>query len=56
MTLDYKPANRFELSRHTVYQLFVRERGLRTEYVELLLSKDAGDVAQVLAVTGGELL
>ncbi len=39
---------------HTVYQLFVRERGLRTEYVELL-SRDDGDVAQVLEVTGGEL-
>jgi hypothetical protein len=56
VTLDYRPAKRFELSRHTVYQLFVRERGLRSEYVELLLSRDADDVAQVLEVTGGELL
>ena len=56
VTLDYKPAKRFELSRHTVYQLFVRERGLRSEYVELLLSRDAGDVAAVLGATGGELL
>jgi Sulfatase-modifying factor enzyme 1/NACHT domain len=56
VTLDYKLANRFELSRHTVYQLFVRERGLRTEYTELLLSRDADDVAKVLEVTGGELL
>jgi hypothetical protein len=56
VTLDYKPAKRFELSRHTVYQLFVRERGLRSEYVELLLSRDAGDVAKVLEATGGELL
>jgi hypothetical protein len=56
VTLDFKPAKRFELSRHTVYQLFVRERGLRSEYVELLLSRDAGDVAQVLAATGGQLL
>ena len=53
VTLDYKPAKRFELSRHTVYQLFVRERGLRSEYVELLLSRDADDVAKVLEVTGG---
>ena len=56
VTLDYKLANRFELSQHTVYQLFVRERGLRTEYTELLLSRDADDVAKVLEVTGGELL
>jgi formylglycine-generating enzyme required for sulfatase activity/energy-coupling factor transporter ATP-binding protein EcfA2 len=56
VTLDYKPAKRFELSRHTVYQLFVRERGLRSEYVELLLSRDPGDLAKVLEVTGGELL
>jgi hypothetical protein len=56
VTLDYKPAKRFELSRHTVYQLFVRERGLRSEYVELLLSRDVDDVAAVLAATGGELL
>jgi len=56
VTLDYKPAKRFELSRHTVYQLFVRERGLRSEYVELLLSRDASDVAKVLETTGGELL
>ena len=56
VTLDYRPAKRFELSQHTVYQLFVRERGLRSEYVELLLSRDASDVAKVLDVTGGELL
>ena len=56
VTLDYRPAKRFELSQHTVYQLFVRERGLRSEYVELLLSRDADDVAKVLEVTGGELL
>ena len=56
VTLDYKLANRFELSQHTVYQLFVRERGLRTEYTELLLSRDADDVTKVLEVTGGELL
>ncbi len=56
ITLDYRLAKRFELSAHTVYQLFVRERGLRSEYVELLLSRDTGDVAKVLAVTGGELL
>jgi energy-coupling factor transporter ATP-binding protein EcfA2 len=56
VTLDYQPAKRFELSQHTVYQLFVRERGIRTEYAELLLSRDAGDVAQVLQATGGQLL
>ena len=56
VTLDFKPASRFELSRHTLYQLLVRERGLRTEYVELLLSKDAGEIAEVFQATGGELL
>jgi formylglycine-generating enzyme required for sulfatase activity len=56
VTLDFRLAKRFELSRHTVYQLLVRERGLRSEYVELLLSRDVGDVAKVLEVTGGELL
>lgn len=56
VTLDFRLANRTELSQHTVYQLFVRERGLRTEYVELLLSRDVGDVATVLEFTGGDLL
>jgi hypothetical protein len=56
VTLDYRPAKRFELSQHTVYQLFVRERGVRSEYVEIVLSRDASDVAKVLEVTGGELL
>ncbi len=56
LTLDFKPVKRFELSRHTVYQLFVRERGLRSEYVELLLSRDVEDVATVLQATGGQLL
>lgn len=56
VTLDYRLVKRFELSRHTVYQLFVRERGLRSEYVELLLSRDAAEVAAVLAATSGELL
>jgi hypothetical protein len=56
VTLDYRLVTRFELSRHTVYQLFVRERGIRSEYAELLLSRDASDVAKVLAVTDGNLL
>jgi Sulfatase-modifying factor enzyme 1 len=56
VTLDFRLAKRFELSRHTVYQLFVRERGLRSEYVELLLSRDSDDIAEVLEVTGGVLL
>ena len=37
---------RFELSQHTVYQLFVRERGLRIEHVELLLSRDGKEVSR----------
>lgn len=56
VTLDFRLVTRFELSRHTVYQLFVRERGIRSEYTELLLSRDTSDVAKVLEVTGGELL
>ncbi|MET8049527.1 SUMF1/EgtB/PvdO family nonheme iron enzyme [Streptosporangium sp. NPDC005286] len=56
LTLGFQPVKRFELSRNTVYQLFFRERGLRSEYVELLLSRNVDDVAQVLAATDGELL
>ncbi|MEU6715022.1 SUMF1/EgtB/PvdO family nonheme iron enzyme [Nonomuraea sp. NPDC046802] len=56
VTLGFQPVKRFELSRNTVYQLFFRERGLRSEYVELLLSKSVDDVVQVLNATNGELL
>ncbi|MFI7114137.1 hypothetical protein ACIBK9_48040 [Nonomuraea sp. NPDC050227] len=56
LTLGFQPVKRFELSRNTVYQLFFRERGLRSEYVELLLSRNADDVVQVLETTDGELL
>ena len=56
LTLSFRLAKRFELSKHTVYQLFSREIGLRTEYVELLLTRDVGDLRQVMETTGGELL
>jgi hypothetical protein len=56
VTLGFQPVKRFELSRNTVYQLFFRERGLRSEYVELLLSRSVEDVSQVLEATDGELL
>lgn len=56
LTLGYRAAKRFELSQHTVYQLFSRQVGLRTEYVELLLSRDVDEVRQVMRTTGGELL
>ena len=56
VTLDYRPVKRFELSQRTVYQLWLRKRGLRSEYVELLLSKDAVEVAQVLDTISGQLL
>lgn len=56
LTLGYRQAKRFVLSRDTVYQLFCRESGVRLEYVELLLSRDADDLSTVLASTGGELL
>lgn len=56
VTLGYRVAKRFVLSAETVYQLFCRESGVRLEYVELLLSKDAAELRSVLETTGGELL
>ncbi|HUY48549.1 MAG TPA: SUMF1/EgtB/PvdO family nonheme iron enzyme [Streptosporangiaceae bacterium] len=56
VTLDFKLARRLELSQHTAYLLFTRERGLRREHVELLLSRDAGEVTRALAAAGGTLL
>lgn len=56
VTLGYRQAKRFVLSPNTVYQLFCRESGMRLEYVELMLSRDADDLKTVLASNGGELL
>ena len=56
VTLGYRQAKRFVLSPDTVYQLFCRESGMRLEYVELMLSRDAEDLSTVLAASGGELL
>ncbi|WP_405888526.1 SUMF1/EgtB/PvdO family nonheme iron enzyme [Streptomyces sp. NBC_01136] len=56
VTLGYRQAKRFVLSPDTVYLLFCRESGMRLEYVELMLSKDADDLGTVLASGGGELL
>lgn len=56
VTLGYRQAKRFVLSPDTVYQLFCRESGMRLEYVELMLSRDADDLGTVLASSGGELL
>ncbi|GAA0452417.1 SUMF1/EgtB/PvdO family nonheme iron enzyme [Streptomyces olivaceiscleroticus] len=56
VTLGYRQAKRFVLSPDTVYQLFCRESGMRLEYVELMLSRDADDLGTVLASDGGELL
>ncbi|MGC0377640.1 SUMF1/EgtB/PvdO family nonheme iron enzyme [Streptomyces sp. SAI-229] len=56
VTLGYRQAKRFVLSPDTVYQLFCRESGMRLEYVELMLSRDADDLGTVLAASGGELL
>ena len=36
VTLDFRLASRSELSQHTVYLLFTRQRGLRSEHAELL--------------------
>jgi formylglycine-generating enzyme required for sulfatase activity len=56
VTLDFRLARRAELSQHTVYLLFARERGLRIEHAELLLSRDTGEVTRALAEAGGTLL
>jgi Sulfatase-modifying factor enzyme 1/NACHT domain len=56
MTLGYQAVKRFELSSHTLYQLFRRELGLRSDYVELVLSRSTDEVRQVLEATQGELL
>lgn len=56
VTLGYRQAKQFVLSPDTVYLLFCRESGMRLEYVELLLSRDADDLGTVLASRGGELL
>lgn len=56
VTLGYRQAKRFVLSPDTVYQLFCRESGMRLEYVELMLSRDADDLGTVLSSSGGELL
>lgn len=56
VTLGYRVAKRFILSRDTVYQLFCRESGVRLEYVELLLSTNTDELRSVLDTTGGELL
>ncbi|WP_223864773.1 ATP-binding protein [Streptomyces sp. 5-10] len=56
VTLGYRQAKRFVLSPDTVYQLFCRESGMRLEYVELMLSRDADELSTVLSSSGGELL
>ncbi|MFD3440245.1 SUMF1/EgtB/PvdO family nonheme iron enzyme [Streptomyces sp. NPDC058685] len=56
VTLGYRQAKRFVLSPDTVYQLFCRESGMRLEYVELMLSRDADDLSTVLTSSDGELL
>ena len=56
VTLDFRLASRKELSQHTAYLLFARERGLRSEHVELLLSRDTGEATRALAAAGGTLL
>ena len=56
MTLDFRLASRKELSQHTAYLLFARERGLRSEHVELLLSRDSGRSHPGAGGGGGTLL
>lgn len=56
ITLGFRQAKRFVLTSDTVYQLFCRESGMRLEYVELLVSRDADDLRAVVTSNGGELL
>ncbi|MEW1722332.1 SUMF1/EgtB/PvdO family nonheme iron enzyme [Streptomyces sp. NPDC093109] len=56
VTLGYRQAKRFVLTPDTVYLLLCREAGMRLEYVELILSRDADDLRAVLTSSGGELL
>ena len=56
LTMGYRLTKRFELSANTVYQLFCREVGMRSDYVELLLTGNIAELQQVLGATGGELL
>ncbi|HVB43026.1 MAG TPA: hypothetical protein VNF47_10025 [Streptosporangiaceae bacterium] len=46
LTMDYRLTGRRELSRDTVYLRFTRERGLRAEHAELLLSTSAAEAAE----------
>jgi formylglycine-generating enzyme required for sulfatase activity len=56
VTLGYRQVKRFVLTPDTVYLLFCRESGMRLEYIELMLSRDADDLRTVLTSSGGELL
>jgi Sulfatase-modifying factor enzyme 1/NACHT domain len=56
LTLDYRLAQRAELSPHTAYLRFTRERGLRRDHTELLVSRDAAGAGRALAAAGGTLL
>jgi hypothetical protein len=56
LTMGYRLIKRFELSAHTVYQLFCREVGVRSDYVEIVLTRDLDELRQVWGATGGELL
>lgn len=49
LTLDYRLARRQELSRHAVYLLFTRERGLHCEHTELLACRDPREADETLA-------
>ncbi|MBL7498745.1 SUMF1/EgtB/PvdO family nonheme iron enzyme [Frankia sp. CNm7] len=55
-TLGYRLIKRFELSESTVYQLFCRQAGLQVDYVEIIIGRNVGELDQLLAATGGELL
>jgi hypothetical protein len=56
VTLGFRVVRRIELSQHVAYLLFVRERGLRSEHVELLISRDADELTRALAGPGEMLL
>lgn len=54
--MEYRLAKRFDLSESTSYLLFERQRGLKIDYVELIVGNDEAELRRVIAATGGDLL
>ena len=56
VTLDFRLASRKELSQHTAYLLFTRERGLRRRARGTAAQPRTGEATRALAAAGGTLL